>query len=158
MLSLNGTYTNDLALNLSTNAVLNLSGDWVNTGTINATSAVVNLSGDWANTGAINASEATVNLGGNFTVAGVGMLNRSGGTVNLTGIVDGSGGTLVLNASRGSWVMSGGTVRSAILSTSGGVQLLVGNGTLDGVTVNGELDVGNAINSAILYVLNGLVL
>jgi hypothetical protein len=138
-LSLNGSYTNNLALNLTTNAVLNLAGNWFNTGSINATNA-------------------TVNLGGNFNFADLGDLNRVNGTVNLTGTLNASGGTIQLNAETGSWVMLGGTLRNAILSTSGGAQLIFGAGTLDGVTVNGDLDVGRAENGAVMHVVNGLVL
>ena len=138
-LTLNGTYTNNLALNVPTNAVLNLSGNWVNTGGINATNA-------------------TVNLGGTFTLVGLGTLSRSGGNVNLTGTLDAAGGTLTLGAATGSWFVNGGALRNAVLSQSGGAQLIFGNGTLDGVTVNGDLDVGRQNNGAGVSVLNGLVL
>src|SRR6185369_8805898 len=54
--------------------------------------------------------------------------------------------------------MNGGTLRNTVLTTSGGAQLIFGSGTLDGVTVNGDLDVGRASNGAQLWVLNDLVL
>src|SRR6185503_2957870 len=50
------------------------------------------------------------------------------------------------------------TLRNLMVTATGGAQLISGNGTLDGVTINGELDVGNANNGAHLVVVNGLVL
>jgi len=75
-LSLSGTYTNNLAINL-TNATLNLSGNWVNAGSINLTNA-------------------TVNLGSSFTTTQLGTFNRNGGTVNLTGTLNNSNAVLNL--------------------------------------------------------------
>jgi uncharacterized repeat protein (TIGR03803 family) len=138
-LTLNGTYTNNLTLDLASNAVLTLDGNWVNTGVIGATNA-------------------TVNLGGSFSVAAVGVLNRSGGTVNLTGLLNNTNTTLTLNAASGSWVLNGGTVAGGTISESGGAELIVGSGTLEGVTVNGTVDVGSTIGTAVLNVLDGLTL
>ena len=59
----------------------------------------------------------------------------------------------------GSLVLNGGTVRGAsIVTTNGGSLVVNGSGTLDGVTINGLLDVGNTYNGASLTVTNGLVL
>ncbi len=58
--------------------------------------------------------------------------------------------TLVLN----NGTLSGGT----ITTTNSSSVIVNGSGTLDGVTVNGELDVGNTYNGASLMVLDGLVL
>ncbi len=137
--TLSGTYTNNLALNVTNGGTLNLNGNWVNTGTIDATNA-------------------TVNLGGDFTVAGLGVFNRSGGAVNLTGLLDNTNTTLAFNASTGSWVLNGGTVAGGTISETNGAELIVSAGTLDGVTVDGTLDVGNSIGGAVLTVLDGLTL
>ena len=56
------------------------------------------------------------------------------------------------------WLMNGGTLRSGRERFGGGAQLNVSSGTLDGVTVNGDLDVGRQISGAGLSVVNGLTL
>ena len=55
-------------------------------------------------------------------------------------------------------MLDGGTVLGGTITTAGGATLLVNNGTLDGVTLAGTLDVGNTVNGAELTVTNGLVL
>ena len=85
-----------------------------------------------------------MNLGGAFTLANLGAFNRSGGTVNLTGTLNNTNTTLALNATSGSWVLNGGTLLGAPMTANSGVSFIVQSGTLDGVTVNGNLDVGNS--------------
>jgi hypothetical protein len=138
-LTLNGTYTNNLALNLTTNAVLNLNGTW-------------------ANTGSINATNATVNLGGSSAVSALGLWGGNGGVVNLRGALNNSNTVLSLDALGGSCMLSGGTIQGGTVTSTNGASLIVnGSGTLDGVTVNGVLDVGNSVNGAVLTVVDGLV-
>ena len=45
-LSLNGGYTNNLVLNVSANAVLNLAGTWVNSGAITASQGTIKVERD----------------------------------------------------------------------------------------------------------------
>ena len=74
---------------------------------------------------------------------------------------DNTSNTLVLNANTGSWAMNGGIIRGGVVTTSGGAQLVFtpGNGSvLDGVTVNGDMDVGRSFGSAWARITNGLVL
>ena len=79
--------------------------------------------------------------------------------MNLTGTLNNTNATLTLNAATGPWVLNGGAVYGGTITTSGGASLIVnGSGTLDGVTVNGVLDVGNSYMGANLTVVNGLVL
>ena len=99
-----------------------------------------------------------MNLGGTFTLANLGAFNRNGGTVNLTGILNNTNTTLTLNAASGPWVLNGGTVQGGAITETTTNELIVNNGTLDGVTVNGPLDVGNSVNGANLTVLDGLTL
>ena len=63
-----------------------------------------------------------------------------------------------MSAASGSWVLSGGTVQGGTINQVNGAALIVSSGTLDGVTVNGDWDVGSSVNGASLTVLNGLVL
>jgi hypothetical protein len=114
------------------------------------------LGGSWGNAGMIDGTNGTVNLGGIFALTDLGVFNRGGGTVNLTGTLLNTNSTLTLNAATGSWVLNGGTVRGGAITPTGGASLLVNNGTLDGVTVNGNWDVGASVNGASLTVLDGL--
>ena len=60
----------------------------------------------------------------------------------------------------GVWrALQGGTIQGGTVTTTNGASFIVnGSGTLDGVTVNGVLDVGNTYNDASLTVTDGLVL
>ena len=62
-----------------------------------------------------------------------------------------SGGTLTVSGTfqaSNTFTLSGGTLQSATVVTTNGAFLIVSSGTLDGVTVNGTLDVGNTVNGA----------
>ncbi len=55
-------------------------------------------------------------------------------------------------------LLSGGAIQGASVTIGGDGSLVVQSGTLDGVTLNGILDVGSTYNGANLTVTNGLVL
>jgi hypothetical protein len=55
-------------------------------------------------------------------------------------------------------LLNGGTILGGTVSTDNGGVLVVQSGTVDGVTVNGVLDLGNTYDWASLTVTNGLVL
>jgi len=112
----------------------------------------------WSNSGTLAASNGTLNLMNNFTTAELGTIQATNGTVNLNGTLDNTGSTLVLGAEGGSWVLAGGTIRGGTLVATNGAELLVQGGMLDGVTLDGVLDVGNTYSGALLTVTNGLVL
>jgi hypothetical protein len=156
-LTLNGNWQNDQLLSAS-GTTLSLNGSWTNAGAINLSGGTLTLNGNWANAGAINATNATVNLGGALTLQSLGAFNASGSTVNLTGTLNNTNTTLGLNAATGSWVLSGGAVQGGSITTSNGASFIVQSGTLDGVTVDGVLDVGNSYDYAGLTVTNGLTL
>lgn len=120
-------------------ATLSLSGiDWVNTGTITANNSTVNLDGGgWQNAGAITVGNSTVNLGGTFTQASLGVFHRTGGTVNLTGTLNGG---LKLDAATGDWVLQG-TIHGGMVSASDGAGLLTINGHLAGVTLATDVSI-----------------
>ena len=83
-------------------------------------------------------------------------MNRTNGNIYLAGTLENTSNTLVLNAAGGSWWLNGGTIHGGTVVATNGVALVVGSGTLDGVTVNGVLDVGNSYYGANLTVANGL--
>ena len=134
-LDLDGTYTNELDRAIS--GILSLGGDWTNT-------AVLTINGG-----------ATLNLGGSFDATDIGTLDRQGGTVNLTGTLNNQGTTLALNATTGGIHLRGGRINGGVVSG----QSLIGtdsNGTLDGVTLDTDLDL--TPNNSVVTVQNNLTL
>jgi RHS repeat-associated protein len=167
-LSLAGTkYVVDQGLTATAGETVTLSGAWSNAAgsAITATGATLNLGGywdgygRWTNAGTITATNSTVNLGGLFPLAGLGTFNPNGATVNLTGTLDNTGTTLVLNAATGSWNLVGGTLLGGTLSESGGAELVFtsSGGTLDGVTTGSNLDLASNAY-AYAFVKDGLTL
>ncbi len=139
-------------------------GSIVNQGTINVGVSggvfnVGNNGADFTNNGQIVLSNGTLNFGGGLTRTGLGTITRSGGVINLSGTLDLQGGEWVLNASTGSWAMSGGTVRNGTIRAESGSQLLMTTtgGSLSSITYTGTLDVSQQ-TAAKLYIFNGLVL
>lgn len=118
----------------------------------------------WQNDGTIQVTNAAVYLSGSFTQAGLGNFIRSGGSVRIIGVVDGD---VTLNASTGDWILQasstygGGTLRAGTLTLLDGAKLQLDGahsatklGTLDGMTINGDLNVSDFT----LTIKNGLVL
>ena len=113
------------------------------------------LIGAWNNSGTLVESGGAIYLGGNFTVANVGTVNQTNGAIYVTGTLTNTG---TLTLASGPWVLNGGTIIGGSVTTMAGASLIVQGGTMDGVTMNGALDVGNSVNGASLTVTNGLVL
>jgi len=112
---------------------------------------------EWTNTGSINVTDTALNLGGYFTQADIGTINRTGGTVSLLGYLDNSSATLnIQTGALAGMTMAGGTIHGGTIQ-GGSSNLFTANsssGTLDGVTLNGSLDITG--NSATAYFSNGL--
>ena len=137
--------------------ILDGTGTFVNQGTLSVTNgATMTLTGAWSSTGTTTlGTGSTLNLDGTFTQAGMGTFNRTAGTVNLIGTLNGN---LALTAGTGSWnVSSNGTLRNGVYSASGGSQLVVSSGIMDGMTANGAIDL-TVVNGSALSLFNGLVL
>src|SRR4030095_9539989 len=97
--------------------------------------------------------------GGTLALANLGTFSRTGGAVNVTGVVDLGGGTLTLDATSGFWVMNGGTLKGGTLVQKGGAKLMIASNpanTFDAVSVMGDLDMTNP--GARLLIRNGLTL
>ncbi len=139
---------------------LNVSAVLTNTGTIyllNANNSTLTLGG---NTGTINVTNSTLTLAGAFTLANLGAFHAGQTTVYLTGTFTNSTTTLAVNALGGSWVLNGGTIIGGTVTATNGAALIVEgrSGILNGVTMNGTLDVGNSYGGCGVTVTNGLVL
>jgi len=133
-------------------AVTILEGETKNTGTIRATGGgTMTIQGAWNNTGTITVDEGTLNLGGTFRLADLGTVNRTGGTVNLTGVLDLAGGTLALNARSGSWGMKGGTLKNGKVEHTEVAKLLINSAsTLEGMQVAGDLELTGATSHVLI--------
>ena len=107
-----------------------------------------------SNQGTLEATAGTLSLGATITSAGLGTVEAVGGTVNLTGTLVGN---LSLNATTGTWNLVGGTLIGGTLTESGGAELVIESGYLDGVTVDGTLDLSQGVPASVT-VYNGLVL
>ncbi len=142
-------------------SVFFLDGPQRNTGRIDLSGGgVLTLNGAWSNGGTITANEATVNLDGTFRLADLGRFNRTGGTVNLTGVLDLSNDTLTLDAKTGPWSMSGGTLKDGTVKQTAGAKLLFlppsAMATFDNMRVAGDLELTNSGAQALIR--NGLIL
>lgn len=116
--------------------------------------------GTFTNHGTIDLQGGTLDLNGYLTPATVGNLIRTSGVINLFGTLDLEGATLNLADVGGTWNVRGGTVQDGTINESSGALLLMtGNGgTLDGVTLNGPLDMTEFRASATVkngFTLNG---
>jgi autotransporter-associated beta strand protein len=103
-------------------------------GVVQVISSTLTLGGAWHNVGTIVDNNGTVNLGGTFQVSDVGLFDRSGGVVNITGTLNNTN-ALILNGGTGSWVLKGGVIVGGAVTTSAGALLQIDTGVLDGVTL-----------------------
>ncbi|HEY2787000.1 MAG TPA: Ig-like domain repeat protein [Fimbriiglobus sp.] len=169
-----------------TNATLNLSGSWTNYGTITVDPSTINLGSPdtvlpsdpasslyyWSNQGTLSIdSGSTVTLAGIVTTDTVESLAASGlldpnTSLNVTGVLDNSvadnpitGGVLALGSLTGPMYLLGGTIYQGTITTDGNYDLVatVSGGTLDGVQLDGSLDMTQFQGSS-ADIINGLTL
>lgn len=122
-----------------------------------AGAGTLDLVGDWVNNGSITATGTAINLGGEFRASELGIITRNGGSLNITGTLDNTGSSLVLDLPDGLRIGYQGTVRGGTLTTqSGGAFTLPAYAwwKLDGVTLDADL----IAPSSGLSVRNGLQL
>ena len=135
---------------------VNPSGTFANAGTAEASGGgilTINPGGTWSNSGALKVADAssTINLGGTITTGGLGNFdNSAGGNLNLNGTLNNAGSVVTFSAATGSLRMNTGTINGGTVQYGGGAGLLFSNGnnTLNGVTVNGTLNVVNSTGGA----------
>lgn len=121
----------------------------INRGTISVTAGHLDIRGQmerpWRNEGAFHLSgTGSVSFSGDLTYAQLGTLTRTGGTVVLEGELENTGKTLALNAATGDWELRQGKIIGGAVTTADGSKLLIPpqtSGTLDGVSLQGRLDV-----------------
>ena len=133
---------------------------FINQGTILDTGhGTMGIYGNWTNNGTICVTNSVLDLGGTFNLANLGTFAVSNATIGVTGTFINTN-TLTVNSLGGTWLLKGGTILGGTVIATNGSALAVNSadGTLNGVTVNGTLDVGNAYSSAVLIITNGLTL
>jgi hypothetical protein len=115
----------------------------------------------WENDGVVEAiNDGIIRFGGDYTTAGMGDFRGSDGTVQITGNLDNTGDSLVLNATTGSPIFVSGTILGGTIPPgSDGAELIYTGsaGHLDGVTMDADMHVGTTAG-VYLYINNGLVL
>ena len=109
--------------------------------------AVISAGGTYSVTLDVNATIAGLIVGGS---SGAQTFSINANTLTLNGLA-----TINTN---GLFNLGGGTILGGVVLTTNGTSLVVRSGTLNGVTVDGILDVGNSDNEAGLAVTNGLTL
>lgn len=126
------------------NSTLVLDGSYTNNQTLTVSDgAVLDLRGNWNNTGSIIANNSTVQLGGNFSMSTAGNFQRTGGTVRLTGALNNSNSVLTLNSTTGSWDLHGGTISGGTVDLLDGTLLRTTGTTpsrLSGAVINGPVE------------------
>jgi len=135
--------------------------NWTNNNILRADGGTLTLAGSWNNTGTLNViNSGLLNLGGTFATAGVGSLINDGtGTSNLTGTLDNTASTFTLDDTTGSLHFNGGTIQNGTITvtpaSTSAYLIDIGNATLDNVTLDIDLTIGNART---LTILNDLTL
>ncbi len=131
-----------------------------NSGKLEAQAGILNIAPQaWSNSGTLEVSGSGVmNLNFDTTTSGLGSVTRSGGAVNFNGVLDNSAATLDIGGAgifgAGGLTSFGGAIKGGTVLSSDSTHLqAVGNGTLDGVTLAGNLGVNGAI-----FIKNGLTL
>jgi hypothetical protein len=157
--------TNQGTIKVTNGDSLSLGGTWTNnpntdSGTLSVAGGTLTLGGTWSSSGLIDVSGGTLNLGGAFTTP-TGTYSRTGGTVNLTGMLNNGGSTLALDANTGSWNFSG-RINGGMITEADGAQLLPTPvyptpPVLDGVTLDGDLDLTRT-NGVAVVLVDGLTL
>ena len=136
-------------------------GTWSNTkpNGISANSGTLTLGGTWSNggTGSMAATGSTIKLGGTFTTAqALAIQQIATKSVEITGNLDNSGGTLNLGPATGSWYLNGGTITGGTIQGTANERLIARNAvnTLDGVTLANGTTLDLTTNASAQCTLN----
>lgn len=130
----------------------------VNAGTLGVKGGTLNLEpASWSSTGELSVTSGILNLGSLFTTNDLGIINRTGGSVNVTGILNNTNHTLDIGGS-GAFGVGGltqltGIIKNGRLTSSDGTLLRSDYGTLDNVTIGSNLS-----ESGTLWINNSLTL
>ncbi len=117
----------------------------------------------FSNQGVVESAAGTLLLAGSLSTEDLGIFQSGTGPLALSGVLT--------NAAQNTFGVEQrhqcshlynkeqkGTIHGGAITISNGAGLVVNSGTLDGVTVNGNWDVGNTVSGANLMVTNGLTI
>ncbi len=152
-------FNNQGVIGATNGGTLLVAGSCINSGSLGGSGGTVNFSGGLDNQAGTQTNTDSTIISGNFTNgAGQTLIFDAPGTI--TGFLDNQGGQVLVNGSN-QLTLNGGTIRGGTVVATNGASLVVqgGGSTLDGVTVNGVLDVGYSSSATVnLTVTNGLTL
>jgi hypothetical protein len=127
-----GSYANPASPPPAAPALVNQGTLWART-----SNGSLILSGNWRNEGTLKLTAGTLDLGGTFTTAGIGTLDRSGGTLVISGAMDNAGSVFDPSSLNGTvqlrGTISGGTIRASESDQCNYA------GTFNNVTVDGQM-------------------
>lgn len=137
-----------------------------NSGILEATAGILNVltgtSTAWSNLGGTLrvSSGGTINVGGTISTSDFGTMVNNGGTIALSGTLNNTGSVLNVGGAAGALSMAnGGLIVGGTITAPAGTTAIAptgGRGTLDGVTVNGNVAPAAATAVGFLTVRNGL--
>jgi hypothetical protein len=128
-------------------------------GTFTVQTGTLSLAGGGSLTGTLTASAgSTLSLSGALTVGGGALTLSGAGTYNLAGTVNNSGATLTLDGSAGGTFNLSSMVTGGTVVTANGAKLIGVSGGLNGVTLNGDMNLGVTGQGQTVAVTNGLTL
>ncbi len=113
----------------------------------------------WTNTGTLIVEDGILNLGGRFTSSDIGTVQRSGGTVNITGVLDNTGDVLTLDNTTGPWQLDGGTIQGGVVRIEEDALLVAAanvDNRLHNTSIQGNVELN--VSSARLRITGGLEL
>ena len=129
-----------------------------NSGTLNVNGGTVALgaNGDWISTGLVKETSGKIILKGDVTLPELKSITRTGGVLDVAGIIDNTGKTLSVGGTTalGTLLLTGIIENGVVIDAGGGLLFTADDGTLDGVTYRGKLDL-SATGSRLL-VLDGI--
>ncbi|MDZ4061784.1 MAG: hypothetical protein U1C75_11500, partial [Brevundimonas sp.] len=116
----NGTISADTAgKNIDVNG-WNASDAWSNAGTLRANGGILSLNDAWSSSGSLRLDAGTMFLAGSFNTASFNTLIRPAdadrGTLNLVGVLNNTGSTLLLNGATGTLNIGGNSTSTGLIS------------------------------------------
>ncbi|MCY2954747.1 MAG: PEP-CTERM sorting domain-containing protein [Planctomycetota bacterium] len=124
--------------------------DWVNEadGVLKTEYGTLTTASTWTNKGTISLDHGVLNLGGSFTFSSAAKITGYASAITLTGTLNNTGSSFLVDGSVGSWTINGGTVSGGTLKGLNGAQLVVG--PADGWGVGGWLVDGVVLQTDVL--------
>ncbi|WP_430435275.1 filamentous hemagglutinin N-terminal domain-containing protein [Methyloversatilis sp.] len=116
----NGTISADTAgKNIEVNG-WNASDAWSNAGTLRANGGILSINDTWSSSGSLRLDAGTMFLAGSFNTASFNTLIRPAdadrGTLNLVGVLNNTGSTLLLNGATGTLNIGGNSTSTGLIS------------------------------------------